>query len=137
LARLGVEGVEARTFHSAALAQLHRLWPAHAGSPVGAILDHKAPLIASLANALPPPHKFLPRRELAGEIEWAKNRMVPPERYLDEVEVTEHVPPIPAELMERIYAGYERRKERMGRIDFEDMLGLAVRLFDERPAAAD
>ena len=41
------------------------------------ILDSKAPLIASLANALPPPHKFMPRRELAGEIEWAKNRMIP------------------------------------------------------------
>jgi DNA helicase II / ATP-dependent DNA helicase PcrA len=136
LARLGVEGVEARTFHSAALAQLHRLWPEHAGSPVGAILDHKAPLIASLANALPPPHKFLPRRELAGEIEWAKNRMVPPDRYLDEVEATEHVPPIPAELMERIYAGYERRKHATGKLDFEDMLGLAVRMFDEHEAAA-
>ncbi|MFN2544605.1 MAG: UvrD-helicase domain-containing protein, partial [Actinomycetota bacterium] len=32
LARLGVEGVEARTFHSAALAQLHRLWPEHTGT---------------------------------------------------------------------------------------------------------
>jgi DNA helicase II / ATP-dependent DNA helicase PcrA len=136
LGRLGVEGVEARTFHSAALAQLHRLWTEHAGSPVGGILDHKAPLIASLANALPPPHKFLPRRELASEIEWAKNRMVPPERYLDEVAATDHVPPIPPELMQRIYAGYERRKRSTGKLDFEDMLGLAVRMFDEHEAAA-
>ena len=45
------------------------------------MLDPKAPLIASLANALPPPHKFVPRRELASEIEWAKNRMIPPARY--------------------------------------------------------
>src|SRR5438552_17538078 len=35
LERLGARGVEARTFHSAALAQLHRLWPRHAGTPVG------------------------------------------------------------------------------------------------------
>ena len=59
------------------------------------MLDHKAPLIASLANALPPPHKFLPRRELAGEIEWAKNRMVAPQGYLDELERSGHEPPIP------------------------------------------
>src|SRR5262245_46462712 len=81
LAGLGVEGVEARTFHSAALSQLSRLWSAHTGGPLPEVLDHKAPLISSLANALPPPHRFLPRRELAGEIEWAKNRMIPPRRY--------------------------------------------------------
>ena len=44
------------------------------------MLDSKAPLIASLANALPPPHRFMPRSELAGEIEWAKNRMIPRQR---------------------------------------------------------
>jgi DNA helicase-2/ATP-dependent DNA helicase PcrA len=135
LARLSVQGVEARTFHSAALSQLHRLWPEHTGGPVGDILDHKAPLIASLANALPPPHKFLPRRELASEIEWAKNRMVEPGGYLDELVATDHTPPIPAELMQRIYEGYERRKRSTGRLDFEDMLGLTVRLFDEHDAA--
>ena len=83
LQALGVEGVEARTFHSAALSQLSRLWSSYTGEPLPEVLDHKAPLISSLANALPPPHKFLPRRELAGEIEWAKNRMIPPARYLD------------------------------------------------------
>ena len=135
LAALGVEGVEARTFHSAALSQLSRLWTAHTGEPLPQILDHKAPVISSLANALPPPHKFLPRRELAGEIEWAKNRMIPPERYLGAL--GDHEPPIPADLMHRIYDGYERRKASMGRLDFEDMLGLALRLFDEHPEAAE
>jgi DNA helicase-2/ATP-dependent DNA helicase PcrA len=137
LAHLGVEGVEARTFHAAALSQLARLWPTHMGEPLPEILDSKAPLISSLANALPPPHRFMPRGELANEIEWAKNRMVPPSEYLAELERSGHEPPIPAELMHRVYEGYERRRERTGRIDFEDMLGLAVRLFDERPAAAE
>lgn len=136
LVRLGVEGVEARTFHAAALAQLSRLWPRHMGTPIGEILEAKAPLIVSLANALPPPHRFVPRRDLASEIEWAKNRMVSPNRYLDEVVAASHVPPIPAELMERVYAGYERRKRAMGRLDFEDMLGMAVSLFDQHEPAA-
>src|SRR5439155_23808590 len=125
---------DARTFHSAALAQLSRLWSSHTGEPLAEVLDHKAPLIASLANALPPPHKFLPRRELANEIEWAKNRMITPARYL--AELGDHEPPIPADLMLRVYAGYERRKRAMGRLDFEDMLGLAVRLLDEHEEAA-
>jgi len=132
---LGVHHVEARTFHSAALSQLSRLWTRHTGETLPEILDHKAPVIASLANALPPPHKFLPRRELAGEIEWAKNRMIPPARYL--AELGDHEPPIPAELMHRVYDGYERRKASMGRLDFEDMLGLTLRLFDEHPDAAE
>jgi DNA helicase II / ATP-dependent DNA helicase PcrA len=135
LAALGVEGVEARTFHSAALSQLSRLWPSHTGEQLPEVLDHKAPLIASLANALPPPHRFLPRRELAGEIEWAKNRMIPPARYLSDL--GSHEPPIPAELMHRVYDGYERRKRAMGRLDFEDMLALALRLFDEHPEAIE
>jgi DNA helicase-2/ATP-dependent DNA helicase PcrA len=136
LADLGAEGVEARTFHAAALSQLGRLWERHTGRPIPEILDRKAPLIASLANALPPPHRFLPRGELANEIEWAKNRLVGPGAYLAELERVGHAPPIPAELMQRVYEGYERRKERTGRIDFEDMLGLTIRLFDDHPAAA-
>ena len=61
--------------------------------------------------------------------------MIPPARYL--AELGDHTPPIPAELMVRIYDGYERRKRAMGRLDFEDMLGLALRLFDEHPEAAE
>ena len=135
LARLGVEGVEARTFHAAALSQLGRLWERSTGRPMPGILDSKAPLIASLASALPPPHRFLPRGEIAGEIEWAKNRMIPPERYLSSLGA--HTPPMPPELLLGVYQGYERRKDRTGKLDFEDMLGLAVRLFDEHPEAAE
>jgi DNA helicase-2/ATP-dependent DNA helicase PcrA len=136
LEKLGVDGAQARTFHSAALAQLSQLWPAYTQTPLGDVLDAKGPLVASLANALPPPHKFLPRRELASEIEWAKNSLTPPDRYLDELTRTGHQPPIPPELMLRVYEGYERRKRAMQRVDFEDMLGLALRLFDEHPDAA-
>jgi DNA helicase-2/ATP-dependent DNA helicase PcrA len=135
LRALGVEGVEARTFHSAALAQLGRLWPRFAERPLPEILEAKAPLIASLANALPRPYRFVPRRELASEIEWAKNRMLAPERYLDSL--GDHQPPIPQDLMAGLYGRYERRKRALGRLDFEDMLGLAVELFDRRPEAAE
>jgi DNA helicase-2/ATP-dependent DNA helicase PcrA len=137
LTGLDVDRVGAKTFHAAALSQLRWLWPTHAGHPVPAILDHKAPILASLANALPLPHRFLPRRELAGEIEWAKNRMVPADRYLEELTRSAHQPPIPAELMLRVYEGYERRKRAADRIDFEDMLALAVRMYDTFPSATE
>ena len=137
LSALRVSGVEARTFHAAALSHLSTLWEPHTGEPLPDVLDSKAPVVASLANALPPPYRFYPRREISGEIEWAKNRIVAPEAYLAELERTGHEPPIPADLFQPIYEGYERRKRSMRALDFEDMLGLAVRLFDEHPAAAD
>src|SRR5438093_1094139 len=135
LTTLGVEGVEARTFHAAGLSQLGRLWRAHTGEQLPEILDSKAPLIASLANALPPPYKFMPRGELANEIEWAKSRMIPPPSYMRGLARLGHEPPIPVDLMFRVYDGYERRRRQTGRIDFEDMLGFAIRLFDEYPVA--
>jgi DNA helicase-2/ATP-dependent DNA helicase PcrA len=132
---LGADGVEARTFHAAALSQLGRLWERSTGEALPSLIGSKAPLIASLANALPPPYKFMPRGELASEIEWAKNRMATPDTYLRALEDAGRTPPIPQDLMLGIFQGYERRKERTGSIDFEDLLGLAVRLFDEHPDA--
>jgi ATP-dependent DNA helicase UvrD/PcrA len=136
LEALGVAGVEARTFHAAALHQLTGLWERFSGARLPGVLDHKARLLGPLANALPPPHRFLPRRELAAEIEWAKNRTVAPDDYLAAVEAEAHEPPIPVELMDGIYRGYERRKTRAGVLDFEDMLSLAARMLDSYPEAA-
>jgi DNA helicase-2/ATP-dependent DNA helicase PcrA len=137
LAGLDVHGVEARTFHATALALLRRTGERFLDGPLPQILGSKAPLIASLANALPPPHRFMPRGELAGEIEWAKNRMIPWNRYLEAIDRTGHQPPIPAELMAGIYQGYERRRERTGQIDFEDMLLMAVDVLDRFTEAAE
>jgi ATP-dependent DNA helicase UvrD/PcrA len=136
LAELGVSGVEARTFHAAALHELGGLWERCSGSPLPDVLDHKARLLGPLANGLPAPHRFLPRRELASEVEWAKNRMVEPDGYLAALRTERHDPPIPAELMDGIYRNYERRKARSGVLDFEDMLGLAIRMLDLYPEAA-
>ena len=73
----------------------------------------------------------MPRSEIAGEIEWAKNRMVDPAGYLDELERDRPRAADPRRIMEPIFQGYERRKERAERIDFEDMLGYAVRMYTE------
>ncbi len=48
---LGVAGVQARTFHSAALRQLTFFWPqAIGGGGVPRIQEHKAPLVAEAAG---------------------------------------------------------------------------------------
>jgi DNA helicase-2/ATP-dependent DNA helicase PcrA len=112
LATLGVRGVRASTFHSAALRQLRHFAP----DAVGRILPTKALLLRQIANSLPAPFKFRPAGDLATEIEWAKNRRISPERYDD------RDPPIPIDLMQRVYREYEPRKEADGLCDFVDLL---------------
>jgi DNA helicase-2/ATP-dependent DNA helicase PcrA len=125
LERLGVAGVEARTFHSAALSQLRRA----RGDAPGRILSTKALLLRQIGNTLPPPFRFRPAGDLATEVEWAKNRRLTPQTYPDRL--GSHEPPIPTDLMARVFGEYERRKESAGLIDFEDLLELAVRLYEQ------
>jgi DNA helicase-2/ATP-dependent DNA helicase PcrA len=129
LAALGAPRVQARTFHAAALAQLNHF----EGGPPGRILASKALLLRQIANRLPRPYRFRPAGDLATEIEWAKNRRVSVADY--EAHASE--PPIPPDLMVRVYREYERRKEAAGAVDFEDLLERAIRLYDERADAAD
>jgi ATP-dependent DNA helicase UvrD/PcrA len=125
LARLGVDGVEARTFHSAALSQLVRA----RGEAPGKILSTKALLLRQIGNTLPPPYKFRPAADLATEVEWAKNRRLRPESY--RAGLGGHEPPIPADLMAGVFSQYERRKSASGLVDFEDLLESCVRMYEE------
>ncbi len=129
LAALGAAGVPARTFHSAALAQLRHFAP----DRVGRILPSKALLLRQIGNTLPPPYKFRPAGDLATELEWAKNRRLTPDTYAGSL--GDHEPPIPPDLAERVFREYERRKTAQGAVDFEDLLELAIRTFDEDPEA--
>ena len=130
LAALGVARVRAGTFHSAALRQLRHFAP----DELGRILPSKALLLRQIGNRLPGAFKFRPAADLATEIEWAKNRRVGVAAYLDAAVGRE--PPIPADLMARVYRDYERRKKSDGLLDFEDLLERAVRLFERDEGAA-
>jgi DNA helicase II / ATP-dependent DNA helicase PcrA len=130
LAGLGVRGVVARTFHSAALAQLRFF----AGDRIGQILPSKALTLQPIRRSLPPPFKFRALGDLAQEIEWAKNRRLTPVTYLEGL--GSHEPAVPPDVMVGVFRRYEAQKERQGRIDFEDLLELAIRLYDEDAEAA-
>src|SRR6476659_8471990 len=78
LEALGADGVTARTFHSAALSQLH----AFGGDPPAKIAASKALSLRQIANSLPKPYRFRPAGDLATEVEWAKNRRRTPGGYL-------------------------------------------------------
>src|SRR4029450_12322267 len=124
LDELGVAGVRCATFHSAALGQLRFF----AAEPPKRILASKALPLRHIGNSLRRPYRFRPAADLATEIEWAKNRRIQPSDYLSSL--SDHEPPIPKVLMLRVYREYERRKSEQGWVDFEDLLEMAIRLFD-------
>jgi DNA helicase-2/ATP-dependent DNA helicase PcrA len=131
LEALGVPGVRCSTFHSAALGQVRFF----AHEPPGKILASKALPLRYIGNTLRRPYRFRPAADLATEIEWAKNRRIAPADYLRSL--GDHEPPIPPDLMLRVYREYERRKAEQGYVDFEDLIELAIRLFDADEGALE
>ena len=125
LGQLGVSGLAARTFHAAALAQLRYFAP---DEPLQILASKVIPL-RNIASSLPGAYRFRPAGDLATEIERAKSGRVTPQTYL--ASLGEHVPPIPPDLMQRVFSRYEAWKREAGRIDFEDLLELTIRLLDE------
>src|SRR5690606_12727714 len=79
---LGVGGVQARTFHPAALRQLSYLWRAASGGGVPPLQEHKAPLVAAASSRLGLDGDRVSIRALAAESEWAKVSLVPAEDYV-------------------------------------------------------
>src|ERR1051325_9384712 len=75
LEALGAPGVTARTFHAAALGQLHQYAPER----LGKIVSSKALPLRRIANSLPGAYRFRPAGDLATGIEWAKKRRIRPE----------------------------------------------------------
>ena len=126
LLQLQLPQVQASTFHAAARRQLAYHWPLVHGRDLPEVLDTKVRIIGPMARSLPGGYKFTPAKDLADEIEWAKVRRMRPETYEPERE-----PPVPKDVFTRLWRSYEAAKARLNRIDFEDMLTLAVELYEE------
>ena len=125
--RLGVD-IRARTFHAEALAHV-----AHFGVKPD-LLASKAMIVGPIVRTLPRPYRFKATKDVAGEIERAKNRRVTPDRYEDDL--GGHTPVLPADLMTRVYRTYEQRKRRINKCYFEDLLEEAIALMDTGAADA-
>jgi DNA helicase II / ATP-dependent DNA helicase PcrA len=121
--RLGALGVRrsvtAGTFHALALAQLRRRWTER-DELVPRLLERKVRLLAPM---LPPgPSVGTEAAEVAGEIEWAKARLVGPSGYEAAVIAAGRPTPRPATEVASYFERYEQEKAHRGLLDFDDLL---------------
>ena len=132
----GMDQVQARTFHSAALRQLSHFWPRTVGGRPPAVLDSKLSLLTELARELRVPAGLPELRDAAGEIEWAKVTQVRPGDYPAAAAAAGRAASLDAETMARLYAGYERTRRERHLVDFESVLELTAAILTEHRAAA-
>jgi DNA helicase-2/ATP-dependent DNA helicase PcrA len=136
---LGAVGVQARTFHAAALRQLRYFWPRYVGGELPSLVDHKAALVAESAGRLRLPTDRATVRDLAGEIEWVKVTMTDHDDYAAAAAKAGRIPPasLDAAMVTRLLSTYEKVKRDRGVIDFEDVLLYMVGLLVEHRQVAD
>jgi len=133
LRELGVGGVQARTFHAAALRQLHYFWPQAIGGASPELLPHKASVVAEAGSRLRLQLDRAAVRDLAAEVEWAKVGMLTPETYPDAARRAGRDPAgLDATAMARVLQVYEEVKTERGVIDFEDVLLITAGILADR-----
>ncbi len=134
---LGVAGVQARTFHAAALRQLHYFWPQAIGGAAPEVLPHKAGLVAEAASRLRLSTDRAAVRDLAAEVEWAKVSLLTPETYAAAARTAGRDPAgLDPTTVARLLEGYEEAKVERGVIDFEDVLLVTAGVLQDNPQIA-
>ena len=132
----GLDKVQARTFHSAALRQLTHFWPATVGGPAPQVLESKIGLVAEAARAMRISPGLAELRDAAAEIEWAKVTQVRPDEYPAASTKAGRTPPLAADIVAGIFARYESLRTQRHLVDFESVLELTAAIVAEYPAAA-
>ncbi len=137
LHRLGAPGVQARTFHSAALRQLRWFWPTTYGGELPTLTESKLALVAGAARRLRVQTDQALLRDLASEIEWAKVSNVGPDDYARVAERRGRaVAGLDHETVGRLFGGYEEVKRSQARMDMEDVLLLTAGMLAEEERVA-
>ena len=135
---LGVPGVQARTFHAAALRQLRYFWPTVEGSELPQVVSSTFPLIAQAARGIAGVIDTSLLRDLAQEISWAKVSNITPENY-PELAAGAHrqVAGLEASAVAAVLSRYEQTKRRNGVIDFDDILLCTIGMLRAHPDVLD
>jgi DNA helicase-2/ATP-dependent DNA helicase PcrA len=137
LRHLGAGGVQARTFHSAALRQLRFFWPRVHNREAPELVESKFSMLALAARRQRLQVDQATLRDLASEVEWAKVSNVGPDDYVRIARSRDRsVARLEPEQVARAFEAYEGVKREQGRMDMEDVLLLTAGLLAEDEAVA-
>ncbi len=134
---LGVGGVQARTFHAAAMKQLGYFWPRAVGGAPPELLTNKFSLVANAASRarLKPGTSEL--RDLLSELEWAASSLVGPGDYVRAADKAGRTPPYASGEVALVMEEFVELKQRQHLADFDDMLLLTAGILTEHVALAE
>ena len=119
------------TFHSVC-ARILRREGQRLGIPPDFVIydtDDQRALVRRIERELQLDPRQFPPRVVLSAISSAKNEQLDPARYAQAVSSYHE------EIVARVYERYEHALRQSGAVDFDDLLLLAVRLFDEHPEA--
>jgi DNA helicase-2/ATP-dependent DNA helicase PcrA len=129
LRQLGVEGVQARTFHAAAMKQLSYFWPKAVGGAPPNLLTNKFQMVANAAARARLRPGTSEIRDLLSEVEWAASTLTAPEDYV--ARAAGRGLPFDAADVAAVYAAYRDLKTAQGLADFDDMLLYTAGILEE------
>ncbi|MFT4147730.1 MAG: ATP-dependent DNA helicase UvrD2 [Micrococcaceae bacterium] len=135
LEKLGVYGVQARTFHSAALRQVQHFWAEVFGGSPYRVIQNKVPLVgqACTEQGLIATKDLV--KEISAEIDWAKVNMLTAEQYREQDRKID-IPQLDQEIIAKIYERFEYLKRAQGVIDLEDVLLLCSAMIEKNDKVA-
>ncbi|MFC7388093.1 ATP-dependent DNA helicase UvrD2 [Sphaerisporangium rhizosphaerae] len=136
LRALGATGVQARTFHAAALRQLTYFWPRVIGGEPPRVVESKLPLLIEACRVARRTPDRGELRDVAAEIEWAKVTQATPEEYAALAAKAGRTPPIPAQEVAHLYEAYETLRRQRHLVDFETILELTAAVMTEHEEVA-
>ncbi|MCH4210089.1 ATP-dependent helicase [Bifidobacterium sp.] len=136
LGSLGVSGeVSASTFHSAALQQLHEVWPDICEAPFPHLIREPVRSVDWCLRRVMNTDQFADAqsRAVLAEINWTKVSLIAPSDYPRVCSATHRQPPagLEPERFVDVIEEYEREKTARGEIDFDDILLLACHILDD------
>ncbi len=136
LRALGAQGVQARTFHAAAMRQLQYFAPRVLGGAMPDIVDNPLRLVGNAAARLQLRSDRTEVRDLASEIDWAKAVLATPDAYAERARQAGRETAVTPATVAKVFTEYEDTKRRAGVIDFADLLMIMAGAIEEFPDVA-